>query len=149
MTTADIVVDLLVTAGRLTRLAGVIGDDDLPRAVLRALAVLDEHGAVRVSEFARIDRCSQPAATALLGRLVEDGFATRTKDPDDSRAVVVDLTPAGRERLAKARVAYGTAMASRLADFDVERLARMETDLNELLEALKKAAPQHDPSRKP
>ncbi|TQM29080.1 MarR family winged helix-turn-helix transcriptional regulator [Nocardia bhagyanarayanae] len=146
-TTADIVVDLLVTAGRLTRLAGVIGDDDLPRAALRALAVLDEHGAVRVSEFARIDRCSQPAATALLGRLVEDGFATRTKDPEDSRAVVVDLTPAGRERLARARAAYGTAMASRLADFDVERLARMETDLNELLEALKKAAPQHDPSR--
>ncbi|MCP2320370.1 DNA-binding transcriptional regulator, MarR family [Nocardia amikacinitolerans] len=147
MTTADIVVDLLVTAGRLTRLAGVIGDDDLPRAVLRALAVLDEHGAVRVSEFARIDRCSQPAATALLGRLVEDGFATRTKDPDDSRAVVVDLTPAGRERLVRARAAYGTAMAARLADFDVERLARMETDLNELLEALKNAAPQHDPSR--
>ncbi|MET8776027.1 MarR family transcriptional regulator [Nocardia sp. NPDC004654] len=147
MTTADIVVDLLVIAGRLTRLAGAIGDDDLPRAVLRALAVLDEHGAVRVSEFARIDRCSQPAATALLGRLVEDGFATRTKDPEDSRAVVVDLTPAGRERLARARAAYGTAMAARLAEFDVERLERMETDLNELLEALKKAAPQHDPSR--
>ncbi|MEV0337966.1 MarR family transcriptional regulator [Nocardia sp. NPDC050713] len=147
MATADIVVDLLVTAGRLTRLAGAIGDDDLPRAVLRALAVLDEHGAVRVSEFARIDRCSQPAATALLGRLVEDGFATRTKDPEDSRAVVVDLTPAGRERLARARAAYGTAMAARLAEFDVERLARMDTDLNELLEALKKAAPQHDPSR--
>ncbi|WP_431967132.1 MarR family winged helix-turn-helix transcriptional regulator [Nocardia sp. bgisy134] len=147
MTTSDIVVDLLVTAGRLTRLAGVIGDDDLPRAVLRALAVLDERGAVRVSEFARIDRCSQPAATALLGRLVEDGFATRTKDPEDSRAVVIDLTPAGRERLAQARAAYGTAMASRLAEFDVERLARMETDLNELLEALKKSAPQHYPSR--
>lgn len=140
-------VDLLVTAGRLTRLAGAIGDDDLPRAVLRALAVLDEHGAVRVSEFARIDRCSQPAATALLGRLVEDGFATRTKDPEDSRAVVVDLTPAGRERLARARAAYGTAMAARLAEFDVERLERMDTDLNELLEALKKVAPQHDPSR--
>ncbi|MGV9819340.1 MarR family winged helix-turn-helix transcriptional regulator [Nocardia xishanensis] len=147
MTTSDIVVDLLVTAGRLTRLAGVIGDDDLPRAVLRALAVLDEHGAVRVSEFARIDRCSQPAATALLGRLVEDGFATRSKDPEDSRAVVVDLTPAGRERLAVARAAYGAAMASRLAEFDVERLARMESDLNELLEALKKSAPQHYPSR--
>ncbi|WP_324195164.1 MarR family winged helix-turn-helix transcriptional regulator [Nocardia puris] len=143
----DIVVDILVTAGRLTRLAGVISDDDLPRAVLRALAVLDEHDALRVSEFARIDRCSQPAATALLGKLVDEGFATRTKDPDDSRAVLVTLTPAGRERLARARAAYGAALVARLADFDVERLARMETDLNELLEALKKTAPRHYPSR--
>ncbi|WUA07575.1 hypothetical protein OG225_36790 [Nocardia sp. NBC_01377] len=35
----DSVVDLLVTAGRLTRLAGASGGDDLPRAVLRALSV--------------------------------------------------------------------------------------------------------------
>ncbi|WP_433728584.1 MarR family winged helix-turn-helix transcriptional regulator [Nocardia sp. CA-129566] len=139
----DSVVNLLVTAGRLTRLAGVISGEDLPRAVMRALAVLDEHGAVRVSEFARIDRCSQPAATALIGRLVADGFATRGKDPQDSRAVVVELTPAGRDRLQRARRAFGTALATRLSEFDTDRLARMETDLAELLDALKKAAPQH------
>ncbi|MEV6429895.1 MarR family transcriptional regulator [Nocardia sp. NPDC051463] len=139
----DSVVNLLVTAGRLTRLAGAISGDDLPRAVLRALAVLDEHGALRVSEFARIDRCSQPAATALIGRLVADGYASRRKDPEDSRAVVVELTPAGRDRLHHARRAFGTALATRLSEFDTERLARMETDLNELLGALKKAAPRH------
>ncbi|MFD0361730.1 MarR family winged helix-turn-helix transcriptional regulator [Nocardia sp. GCM10030253] len=139
----DSVVNLLVTAGRLTRLAGVISGDDLPRAVLRALAVLEEHGAVRVSEFARIDRCSQPAATALIGRLVTDGFASRRKDQEDSRAVVVELTPAGRDRLHHARRAFGTALVTRLSEFDTDRLARMETDLNELLEALKKAAPQY------
>ncbi|MFI6959109.1 MarR family winged helix-turn-helix transcriptional regulator [Nocardia sp. NPDC050408] len=142
-TADDIVVNLLVTAGRLTRLAGVISGDDLPRAVLRALAVLDEHGAVRVSEFARIDRCSQPAATALIGKLVVDGYASRRKDPDDSRAVVVELTPAGRTRLTHARAAFGEAMAAKLTGFDIERLARMESDMKELLEALKKSVPRH------
>ncbi|WP_330251868.1 MarR family transcriptional regulator [Nocardia sp. NBC_00565] len=142
----DIVVNLLVTAGRLTRLAGVISGDDLPRAVMRALAVLDEHGAVRVSEFARIDRCSQPAATALIGKLVADGFAARHKDPDDSRAVVVELTPAGRTRLTEARRAFGEAMAPGLAAFDIDRLARLETDMKELLEALKNSLPKHLPS---
>lgn len=136
-------VNLLVTAGRLTRLAGVISGDDLPRAVLRALAVLDEHGAVRVSEFARIDRCSQPAATALIGKLVADGYASRRKDPDDSRAVVVELTLAGRTRLTHARGAFGEAMAAKLTGFDIERLARMESDMKELLEALKKSVPRH------
>lgn len=139
----DIVVDLLVTAGRLTRLAGVISDDDLPRAVMRALAVLDEHGGVRVSEFARIDRCSQPAATALLGRLVTDGLATRAKDPQDSRAVLVELTPAGRARLTEARRAFAAAVAPGLAEFDLDRLIRLDNDMNDLLTALRAVARGH------
>ncbi|WP_239003992.1 MarR family winged helix-turn-helix transcriptional regulator [Nocardia panacis] len=140
MTTADdSVVNLLVTAGRLTRLAGVISGEELPRAIMRALAVLDEHGAVRVSEFARIDRCSQPAATTLIGRLVADGYATRRGDPQDSRAVLVELTPAGRARLESARRAFGAAIISRLSGFDPQRLARLDAELSELLDALKTA----------
>ncbi|MGW5453314.1 MarR family winged helix-turn-helix transcriptional regulator [Nocardia sp. NPDC003979] len=139
----DIVVDLLVTAGRLTRLAGAVSSDDLPRAMLRALAVLEEHDGLRVSEFARIDRCSQPAATALLGRLVADGFATRTKDPRDSRAVRIELTPAGRTRLTRARRAYAAALAPGLADFDLDRLIRLDTDMNDLLTALRAVARGH------
>lgn len=141
----DIVVDLLVTAGRLTRLAGVISGDDLPRAMVRALAVLDEHGGVRVSEFARLDRCSQPAATALIGKLVAEGFAARRKDPEDSRAVVVELTPAGRERLGRFRRAVAAATGERLPGFDTERLARLDAELHELLEALKTPARQQGP----
>lgn len=136
-------VDLLVTAGRLTRLAGAVSSDDLPRAMLRALAVLEEHDGLRVSEFARIDRCSQPAATALLGRLVADGFATRTKDPRDSRAVRIELTPAGRTRLTRARRAYAAALAPGLADFDLDRLIRLDTDMNDLLTALRAVARGH------
>ncbi|MEU7766210.1 MarR family transcriptional regulator [Nocardia sp. NPDC049190] len=144
----DIVVDLLVTAGRLTRLAGVISGDDLPRAVLRALAVLDEHGAVRVSEFARIDRCSQPAATALIGKVVSEGFATRRKDPADSRAVVVELTPAGRTRLARSRQAFADAIGAHLPGFDTARLARLDGELHELLDVLKTTSRVHTASRK-
>ncbi|OQS13474.1 MarR family transcriptional regulator [Nocardia donostiensis] len=146
-TTDATVVDLLVTAGRLTRLAGIISGDDLPRAVVRALAVLEEHGPLRVSEFARIDRCSQPAATALIGRLVTDGFATRNKDPNDSRAVVVALTDIGRARLAESRGAFAAALADRLPGFDTDRLNRLATDLNELLDAVRTAASSHDPMR--
>ncbi|MBF6070267.1 MarR family transcriptional regulator [Nocardia farcinica] len=148
--TDDTVVDLVVAASRLTRLAGAIADDDLPRATARALAVLDEHDAVRVSEFARNYGSSQPAATALLGRLVDAGYASRSKDPADSRAVVVALTPAGRERLARVRAAYGTAMTARLADgIDPERLRSAHDVMTELLAALSTPAPRPDPSRTP
>lgn len=136
-------VDLLVTAGRLTRLAGSVSDDDLPRALMRAMGLLDEHGSMRITEFARIDRCSQPAATALVNRLVDEGFATRNKDPEDSRAVLVELTPAGRDRLNQARRAFGTVMAAGLGDFDLDRLTRLDTDMNDLLTALRAVARGH------
>nr|WP_297619574.1 MarR family transcriptional regulator [Nocardia sp.] len=133
----DQLVDIVVAAARLTRLTGAIGGDDLPRAVLRALSTLDEYGALRITEFARIDRCSQPAATALIGRLAEAGLVSRTKDPDDSRAVVVELTSAGRARLAATRESFGNALAARLPDSDPGHLARVQRDLYSLIEALK------------
>lgn len=144
----DTVVDLLVTAGRLTRAAGTLSADDLPRATVRALAVLEEHGSLRVSEFARIDRTSQPTATALIGRLVGEGYASRHRDPDDSRAVVVQLTPAGHARLAASRAAMREALSGPLPGFDTERLAGLATDLRELLAAIRQSAGTHLSPRK-
>ncbi len=133
-------VDIVVATAQLTRLARVLRKDDLPHAMLRALSVLDERGALRVSEFARIDGCSQPTATTLIGRMATAGLVSRTADPGDSRAVVVALTPAGRDRLAVSRRAIGTALTTRLPGFDAARLAHLRGELDELLEALKSAA---------
>ncbi|MFI1462935.1 MarR family winged helix-turn-helix transcriptional regulator [Nocardia carnea] len=141
------VVDLIVTAGRLTRSVGEISADDLPRATVRALAVLDHHGALRVGDFARIDRSSQPSATALIGRLVSQGYASRRRDPADSRGVLVELTPAGRARLAAFRTAMRNALSERLAGFDAERLTRMAGDLRDLLAAIDTAAEQDSQPR--
>ncbi|MEV5652743.1 MarR family transcriptional regulator [Nocardia sp. NPDC052254] len=137
-----LMVDIAVTAARLTRLAGTLGTKALPRALVRALSTLEEHGPLRISEFAHLDGCSQPSATALIGRLTSAGFVARTKDPDDSRAVVVELTPAGRAELSASRRAFGTALAARLPDFDIDRLSHLENELTDLLEALKSAVPQ-------
>ncbi|WP_024800855.1 MarR family winged helix-turn-helix transcriptional regulator [Nocardia sp. BMG51109] len=140
----ELLVDIVVAASRLTRLAGSFGGNELPRAMVRALSVLDERGPLRVSEFARIDGCSQPSATALIGRLIAAGLAGRTTDPGDSRVVVVEPTPAGRTRLAASRRAIGTALSQRLPDLDIDRLAPLSDELNELLEALKSAAHRED-----
>ncbi len=142
------VVDLLVIAGRLTRAVGTLSADDLPRATVRALAVLEEHGSLRVSEFARIDRTSQPTATVLIGRLVGEGYASRHRDPGDSRAVVVQLTPAGHARLAASRAAMREALSGPLPGFDAERLAGLATDLRELLAAIRQSAGIHPSPRK-
>ncbi|MGV9667190.1 MarR family winged helix-turn-helix transcriptional regulator [Nocardia niigatensis] len=137
--TGDRLVDIVVATSRLNRLAGVLGGIDLPHAVMRALGTLDEYGPLRISEFARLDRCSQPSATALIGRLTEAGLATRAKDPDDSRAVVVELTPAGRDRPAAARGHLGNSLAARLPDLDPALLDRLSRNLDDLTVAFKAA----------
>jgi len=133
-------VDIVVTVAQITRIARAVREDDLPAAMLRALSVLDEHGALRVSEFARIDGCSQPTATTLLRRMATAGLTSRTTDPGDSRAVVVELTAAGRARLAASRRTIGTALTTRLPGFDADRLAHLDSELTDLLLALKSVA---------
>ncbi|MFF0491876.1 MarR family winged helix-turn-helix transcriptional regulator [Nocardia sp. NPDC004068] len=129
-------VDIAVIVARLSRLASGFGGDGLPRAMVRALSVLDEHGPMRVGDFARIDGCSQPTATTLIGRLVAAGLVARATVPGDSRAVVVEPTAAGRARLAASRRAIGTALAARSPGFDHERLARLSDELRALHAAL-------------
>ncbi|MCX4093475.1 MarR family winged helix-turn-helix transcriptional regulator [Nocardia sp. alder85J] len=132
-------VDIAVTLGRLVRVVRSL--EELPPATLRALSMLDERRALRISEFARLDGCSQPTATALIGRLAAEGLVSRTKDPGDSRAVVVELTPAGRDCLNASRRAVGTTLAARLPSFGTDRLARLRAELTELLGELKNTAP--------
>ncbi|WP_308166360.1 MarR family winged helix-turn-helix transcriptional regulator [Nocardia albiluteola] len=136
----DHVVDIMVTMAQITRVTRTLREDDLPHAMLRAMSVLDERGALRVSEFARIDGCSQPTATTLLGRMATAGLVSRTTDPGDSRAVVVELTPAGREQLAASRRAIGATLTERLPGFDADRLAHLSGELTDLLAALKSVA---------
>ncbi|WP_324188573.1 MarR family winged helix-turn-helix transcriptional regulator [Nocardia flavorosea] len=144
----DSVVDLLVTAGRLTRAAGMLSAEILPHATVRALAALEERGPLRISEFARIDRTSQPTATTLIARLVREGYVSRRRDPDDSRAVVVELTPTGRARLAASRAAIRAALPDPLPGFDAERLTGLAADLRELLAVIRETTGNHTQPRK-
>ncbi|WP_019931579.1 MarR family winged helix-turn-helix transcriptional regulator [Nocardia sp. BMG111209] len=138
-------VDIAVAVGRLVRVVRSL--EERPPATLRALSVLDERRALRISEFARLDGCSQPTATALIGRLAAAGLVGRTRDPGDSRAVVVELTPAGRDCLNASRRVIGTTLADRLPSFGPDRLDRLRAELAELLGELKRTAPQRFPDQ--
>ncbi len=138
MPVPESVARLLTTAGRLIRLAGGLTSSDIPHAVVRALAILDENGDLRVTEFARIDRCSQPAATTLIGRLAERGLVERHKDPADSRAVVVGITEVGRAQLAHARQAAADALAPYLATISTDDLEDVLAGLHRVVEALER-----------
>ena len=111
-------VELLVTSARFTRLATRESRSTIPHALWRALSQIEELGPLRVSELAQVDRCSQPTATTTVQRLEQRGWVTRAVDPDDSRAVRITVTAAGREELAVNRRTAGEHLAARMARLD-------------------------------
>jgi DNA-binding MarR family transcriptional regulator len=82
---------------------------------LSTLATLDRTGPRRVTELAVVQRVKQPTMTSLVKGLERDGYAERRDDPDDRRAALVAITPAGQEAL-RARRRTGTEAVDALID---------------------------------
>jgi DNA-binding MarR family transcriptional regulator len=77
----------------------------LDRTAYRSLDILDREGPMTAGRLAERARLSPGAMTALLDRLEEKGFARRTRDTEDRRRVLVEVTPELRKRAAQL---YGT-----------------------------------------
>ena len=60
------------------------------------LGLLLRSGAMRLTALAEREAVSQPAMTGLVSRLQAAGLVVRRADPRDGRAVLVELTVAGR-----------------------------------------------------
>jgi DNA-binding MarR family transcriptional regulator len=75
------------------------------RTDARALDVIDQKGQITAGELARELRISTGAVTTLVDRLERAGYARRTRDSDDRRRVLVEITPIVQENAEKI---YGT-----------------------------------------
>lgn len=128
----DLLAELVTNSSRFVRLAARFGTDEKPKAWMRALSLLEESQPLRISEFARLDRCSQPSATALLGKLAAAGLVERSVDPRDSRVVNVATTPAGDEWLATGRQQIGDGLVPYLSQLDAEQIQKLTDGLSEL-----------------
>jgi DNA-binding MarR family transcriptional regulator len=98
----------------------------------KVLLKLDRHGAMTAGELADVLSLSSGAMTNRLDGLEEAGFLTRTRDPEDRRSVLVDVTPAGRELLEKVVETQGAEERDLLAVLSPEDRDR----LNDLLRSL-------------
>ncbi|MEV8022727.1 MarR family transcriptional regulator [Streptomyces sp. NPDC086554] len=62
---------------------------------LSVLHTLTHKGPMRLTALKVTEQITQPAITQLVNRLQQDGLVERRPDPDDRRAVLVQVTPAG------------------------------------------------------
>lgn len=122
----QLVTNLITSNARFTRLVRRISGNQASAPTWRALSILDEHGPLRVSEFAALDQLSQPSATTLLRRLEDEGLLTRAADPDDGRASVLRMTAAGTQELARLRARATDAMRPVLSGLRADQLELLD-----------------------
>ncbi|HNP58446.1 MAG TPA: MarR family transcriptional regulator [Gordonia sp. (in: high G+C Gram-positive bacteria)] len=109
-----------------------------------ALSTLMFHGPIRMGELAQREGIRMPTATALVDGMIRLGLVHRRPDPDDRRAVLVDVTDDGRAAVEDARRHRDdalTAALERLSDEHLELLAAATPALHELQQQLESIAP--------
>lgn len=135
--------DLLGVVARINRLATQRVQLPLPGAQARLLSTIEDLGQARISELAAVDHCSQPTMTTQVRRLVEAGLVTRTPDPDDARAVLIGITPAGVRTLTRVRADRAAAIDPQLARLTPENRQTLAAAITVLRRVLANAAPRN------
>jgi DNA-binding MarR family transcriptional regulator len=107
---------------RLLQAAGV----RLDRAGATLLHKLHLNGSLRVTALADLLGVDTPTVTRKIQQLERDGLVGRDADPDDRRATLIHLTPAGRrilDRIIKARRQWLEGLLQDWNDGDLEAFA--------------------------
>ena len=137
--------ELLGLVARLNRWATRQARLEAPPAQVRLLAQIDELGPARIGDLAHADHTSQPTMTGQVRRLEENGWARRDPDPQDARATLITITPAGAEVLATARRSRAQTLRPVLDQLGEADRARLR-DAVEVLRAVVDAATTPEPA---
>lgn len=122
-----------------TRLGGV-GQvrNSMDRAAYLLLNRLDNEGPMGVKALAASMGIDSSTVTRQVAPLVEAGLVKRTSHPEDGRAVVLQLSPRGANRLAEVRTSRRQLMAELTQDWTAgerEEFCALLTRFNTALSA--------------
>ena len=119
--------------GRVNRLLRT-ATGGLSHGQLSALATVAKAGPLRFAELAQAEQVSAPGVTRIVADLEARELITRQADPDDGRAVLIQVTPAGTDALLRARAARTEVIAALIGNLDDAEL----TSVTAALPALEK-----------
>ncbi|UVW27158.1 MarR family winged helix-turn-helix transcriptional regulator [Massilia sp. H6] len=105
-------------------------------AQLWALSVIDRRPGIGATGLARELDIHQSTASNLVRSLVERGFVSTSREGADRRNVALRALPAGLEILRSAPLPFAGVLPDALASLDPATLARMEQDLQHLVDLL-------------
>lgn len=134
--TAELAGEIKLLVGRLARRLRQEGTAGLTPSQLSILASVDRLGPLQLGDLARVESVAPPTLTRFIARLEDEGLVRRHPDPDDGRAVLVQVTAAGRRalrELRRARVAFLAQRLATLSDGDRVVIARAVALLGDIV----------------
>jgi DNA-binding MarR family transcriptional regulator len=123
-------------AGRLAILTGLLNRrirsaaGGLSYGSLSALATVQKFGPIRLADLAALEYISAPSTTRLVAELERRGLVSRTVDPDDGRAFLIESTEQGELEVARARAARADLVAELLGDLEPAEWAAIDAALD-------------------
>jgi DNA-binding MarR family transcriptional regulator len=108
----------------------------------RVLGVLMREGPLPMSELGRRLYISRPYMTALVDRLIDEGYAERHPDARDRRVINVTITDSGRSFLKYTGTRYKNHIKKLLANLNTGDLEDLCTSLGKLREILSRVTPE-------
>ena len=88
------------------------GKDCITHSQLFVLDIIEQHPHTGIKEISKKLNISSSAATQLVDALVENGYVTRHADSKDRRALQLDLSSSGRNRLITIKQAHREAIGT-------------------------------------
>lgn len=118
-------------------------------AATAALAVLADRGTLRPSALADALHLDLSSVSRQVASLEREGWVARERDPADSRATLLQLTPAGAETVARVRAARVAHLRRLLPDWSDAELEAFAASLHRFRSDLEssQAAPPAPPPR--
>jgi DNA-binding MarR family transcriptional regulator len=105
---------------------------DCPSGAVAVLALLDRHGAMRMSRLAELLAVDMSVTSRHVTHCADRGWITRSPDPDDRRSRILTLTDHGTEKLAELSDRYVRALAGCLADWSDDDVDQLNSQLARL-----------------
>lgn len=109
---------------------------NLTTSQLATLRRLGRHGALSAGEVARGISVSQATITGIVDRLESRGLVTRSRNAEDRRRVVIELTAAGREVVASSPPPLHERFMVRLAELPEAERRRIDRTLARIVEMM-------------
>lgn len=97
----------------------------LNRTDVRCLGIIENHGPITAGRLAELSGLTTAAVTSILDRLEGTGYARRTRDEQDRRQVIVELTPLVAERAGPIWAPLGAEAEAEMARMSVDELKRL------------------------
>jgi DNA-binding MarR family transcriptional regulator len=136
----------LITRARRHDVVRAVAAVPLDRAAVMVLGQLAEAGPARPGELAARLSVEAPHVTRQVQRLQQAGYADRAPDPDDRRAQLIQLTPAGRAAADRIRQAGETGMQAALAHWPPAELHQLATLLHRMVDDFLAYAAAEEPA---